>query len=413
MATLTNLDINDSGFLRLPAGTTAQRPPVPTVTATGLAGAITISSNGQQLFIPGIWQKYQNLPNYLKGLLTTTSINDSDSFNITFSHPVRVYMLRATTFNAVDTSSWTIIETGRNYISSRSDISVFRRDFSAGTFTFDNNSAMYMFDFVTVGSTQNLGTIRYNTDTQEVEYFNGSIWISSYGRTAASAATSAQALFNLGVRNSGIYWIRPVGQSTAHRHYCDFSQGLGYMMVYKHTSGVPIDPNASWNGTGLNIGVEANMNPFDGGAYTSPFITSAWSTIAPSTARLVISDNGSLKNYINFNSSGTDKLNWFTQARILDSSFSGITGGTYNFFSIAGDTGNQRHWFISRAYGGCDIDFGYMCVKGGPTPVCVWDNLNNHQVLSDEQTPGRALTFSTVGINRHFNRRGALVVYVR
>ncbi len=413
MASLVNVNIDDTGFLKIPSGTTAQRPSVPTVTATGLSGVITISSDGQQLYIPGIWERYQNLPDYLRGILTTTSINDSDAFSITFSHAVRVYMLRNPAWNAVDTTGWTTVETGTNYISNvGSLVSVFRRDYAAGTYTFDNNSAMYMFDFIAAGTTFNIGTIRFNTDTQEVEYFNGAIWVSNYGRTESSAATSAQALFNLGVRNSGVYWIRPTGQPTAFRHYCDFSQGLGYMMVYKHTGGAPVNPYNMWVGAGTNTAFEANMNPMDGGSYASPFISTAWSTIAPNRSRVEILDNGCLRNFIEFNSSGTDRENWFTQARITSSSFSGITGGTYNYFSIAGDTGNQRQWFISRSYGGCNVDFGYLVVKG-PTNACLWDNANWYQILSDERTPGRAITWDPANVGSYTDRRGAIVVYVR
>ena len=167
-----------------------------------------------------------------------------------------------------------------------------------------------------------------------------------------------------------------------------------------------------WNGTGTNIAYEANLSPFDGGAYASPYISTAWSTIAPSTTRVEILDNGALRNFINFNSASTDKLNWFAQGRILSSSFSGITGGTYNFFSIQGDESNSRRWFSNRSYGGCDADFGYLCAKGALTG-CPWDNQNTYQILSDEVTPGRDLVYSTATLNRHYNRRGCLIVYVR
>jgi hypothetical protein len=414
MAQLKNTTINDTGFLKLPAGTTAQRPPVPTVSATGLFGSITISSEGQQLFVPGLWERYQNLPNYLRGILTTTSINDSDAVSVTFSHPVLVYMLRNPAWNAVDTTDWTTVETGKNYITnSGNTISVFSRTFQAGTFTLDNNSAIYMFDFVAAGSTENLGTLRFNTDTQEPEYFNGSIWVSSYGRTPTSAATSAQQLFNLGIRKSGVYWIRPTGQPTAFKHYCDFTQGLGWMQVYKYTSGTPTDAWTAWNGTGANTSDDSNMNPQDGGLFVSPFISTIWSTIAPTQARVDVCDNGSITNFINFNSAGTTKIDWFTQARIQQTSFSGITGGTYNFFGIQGDNVSIRRWFINRTYGGCDIDTGYLCVVNRGVGGCAWETDNFNHVLSDEFTPGRPLTYSTVNLNRHYNRRGSLQVYVR
>jgi hypothetical protein len=412
MASVIDLTINDSGFLQLPSGTTAQRPVTPTVTAS-VGGPIVPSSEGQQLFIPGIWQRYQNLPDYLLGLLTTTTINDSDAFTISFSHPVRVYLIRNVSWNAVDTTGWTTVETGRNYITNMgNNISVFRRDFAAGNYTFDNNSAMYMFDFPGNGTTTFRGHIRYNTDTQETEYFNGNWWVSSYGRTAASAATSAQALFNLGVRTSGVYFIRPPGEATARRHFCDFSEGLGWMMVWKHTGGIPTNPFDSWVSTGTNIDDEANMNRNDSGVYTSPFVATRWSTIAANQARVEVLDDGCLRNFITFNSAGTNNLDWFRQARIVSSSFSGITGGTYNIFSIEGDVGNQRRWFISRAYGGCNVDFGYLVAKG-PAAACPWDTNNFYHILSDERSPGRAITWDSANVGTFNDRRGAMCVFVR
>jgi hypothetical protein len=413
MSTLSTITINDTGYLKIPSGTTAQRPTTPTVTATGLSKPIIPCSNGQQLYIPGLWEKYENLPDYLRGLIGTSSINDSDAFSITFSHAVVVYLLRNPTWAAVDTTGWTEVETGRNYITNITNISVFSRTYAAGTYTFDNYSAMYMFDFISAGTTLNVGTIRYNTDTAETEYFNGSIWVSSYGRTAASAATSAQALFDAGVRTNGIYWIKPPGQATAYKHYCNFSEGVGYMMVYKHTGGTAANPYDTWNGTGTNTAYEAIMNPYDGSNYASPFISTAWSTIAPNVARVEILDNGCLRNFINFNSASTDKFTWFAQAKIASSSFSGIAGGTYNYFSIAGDSGIGRYWFINRAYGGCAIDNGYLVVMGAISGSCLWNNYNNYQILSDERTPGRDAAYDPANVGTFANRRGALVVYVR
>jgi hypothetical protein len=122
--------------------------PVSVSTGTELQSPI----NGLQLRIDAaqnIWSQYQNLPAYLTGVgkITSTVINETDSGTFTITKPCRVYMLRVPSWNAVDTTGWTSYETGKSYISGETNVSVFYRDFTAGTYTYDNNSAMYIWSF--------------------------------------------------------------------------------------------------------------------------------------------------------------------------------------------------------------------------------------------------------------------------
>jgi hypothetical protein len=165
MAILKNTVINDTGFLKLPVGTRGTRPNgaevfnvpsnwgvsvglnVSTTSGSNLAQPLAKAANGLQLYIGGgVWNRYQNLPNYLQGLLTTTSINDSNSCTFVFQRTGTVYLLRLPTWNAVDTTGWTTVETGRPYLTGGESVTVFSRTFTAGTYTFDNDSAMYFFD---------------------------------------------------------------------------------------------------------------------------------------------------------------------------------------------------------------------------------------------------------------------------
>ena len=58
MATLKNTTINDTGFLQLPAGTTAQRP-------TGSTGMIRVNTNTTpyviEIFQGGVWRTLEVL----------------------------------------------------------------------------------------------------------------------------------------------------------------------------------------------------------------------------------------------------------------------------------------------------------------------------------------------------------------
>lgn len=179
MATLLNTIINDTGYLQLPQGTTLQRPTLASqITLAGMPTTLATSYNGQPLTINGgalggtnaAWSSYSNLPDYLIGIATTTSINNTDGSSWTLP-ACRAYMLRDPNWNAVDTTGWTLIfgETGKNYGIS-SNVSVYYRDFAAGSYSFDNNSAMYMFTYPPTG-TAGQGKIRWNTDTRQIEFY--------------------------------------------------------------------------------------------------------------------------------------------------------------------------------------------------------------------------------------------------
>lgn len=189
MANIKNTTItkaDGSATLRVPAGTTAQRPSAPSVTwSTG--SSLVRPVNGLNLFISGslnIWSTWQNLPAYLSGTgtLGTTFINESDSISATlsgFTGTIRAYMLRVTSWNTVDLTGWTLFESNKTYLTAADTIgtlNVYYKDFAPGTYTFDNNSAMYIFDF-NQDLTVYKGLFRYNTTLGSLEVYTGSAWI--------------------------------------------------------------------------------------------------------------------------------------------------------------------------------------------------------------------------------------------
>lgn len=109
-------------------------------------------SNGQDLRINATvdqWQQFQNLPAYLLGnnIVCSTGINETDSGTFTVTRSCRVYMLRVPSWNVVDTTGWTLYETGKSYITGETNVSVYYKDFTTGTYAYDNNSAMYFWVF--------------------------------------------------------------------------------------------------------------------------------------------------------------------------------------------------------------------------------------------------------------------------
>ena len=74
---------------------------------------------------------------------------------------------------------------------------------------------------------------------------------------------------------------------------------------------------------------------------------------------------------LKFDAKGSDKLNWFSLSRLSQSSWTDMKTQPNNFFSIRGDPGNGRHFFINSVYGGCPKDAGWMVIT--VPPDCDWE----------------------------------------
>jgi hypothetical protein len=80
--------------------------------------------------------------------------------------------------------------------------------------------------------------------------------------------------------------------------------------------------------------------------------------------------------FLAFSGLTTDKNAWFGQATLTGSSWTDLAAGAPDFFSVAGDVGNGRSWFVSGSSGACANDTGWFVVSGnsGATPKpCAWD----------------------------------------
>lgn len=186
MAQLKNLTISDTGYLNTAIGTTAQRPTVATITAGG-STSLGVAVDGLQLYIPATpWCQYQGLPDYLKGLRCTRSINDG-AISVTFGQTTRVYQMWHTTWGNPGLFANTV-ETGKNYLSTySSSINVYYADYAAGTYTLQTSSAMYFFSPVAAGNTIAVGAMRYNSTTYETEVWDGSEWLAVNGNVGATS----------------------------------------------------------------------------------------------------------------------------------------------------------------------------------------------------------------------------------
>ena len=80
-----------------------------------------------------------------------------------------------------------------------------------------------------------------------------------------------------------------------------------------------------------------------------------------------------------FDATGSDKLSWFSQDKLTGTLPWADIKGPHNYFSIEGDPGNGRRFFINKAYGGCPGDVGWMVIGG---PPCDWEkHFGNKAIL--------------------------------
>lgn len=68
--------------------------------------------------------------------------------------------------------------------------------------------------------------------------------------------------------------------------------------------------------------------------------------------------------YATFATNSTTYLDFFSQANLLDSSWTDLRDATPNYFSIEGHADASRYWYMNAAYGGCEVDNGWWVVGG-------------------------------------------------
>ncbi|XP_070191486.1 uncharacterized protein [Littorina saxatilis] len=107
--------------------------------------------------------------------------------------------------------------------------------------------------------------------------------------------------------------------------------------------------------------------------------------------------------FFEFNGKSSNFDNWFSQSRLIDSSYTDLsaTQAKPNFFSIAGDQGYGRRFFIHNNYGGCGVDSGWLVVSDKSDPLCPWEK-------SDTTTSYPHIFFSSADTKSTFSNQVAV-----
>ena len=113
---------------------------------------IVQARNGQVLTINDTrnsWSHYNNLPNYLLGHAATDNINNTD-FTLTLYADMTVFLLRSNGWNSIGNTynfdqDWHLIAQDTNISPAGSSTRLYVTTVPRGSYSWDNNSAMYIF----------------------------------------------------------------------------------------------------------------------------------------------------------------------------------------------------------------------------------------------------------------------------
>ncbi len=207
------------------------------------------------------------------------------------------------------------------------------------------------------------------------------------------------------------------GPFTPLQVYCDQeTDGGGWTMVSKFSNGVGGDGNSLWNNGPFNDGDASLLNTMKSAKqYVSRFPTSFWNQngISVTAVRMHAYTADTLAKFWKYDGVGTTSINWFAAAKLVASSYSDLPAGPFNFYSIAGDAGNGRRWYINNVYNGCPGDIGWLIVDSTADP-CTWETNKGAPAMRLLYAPGttkvtwdQAVNGNTVGI------ADALAVFIR
>jgi len=223
-----------------------------------------------------------------------------------------------------------------------------------------------------------------------LKYANGKVYLcvgtewktfqllGEYGTDSANPGISCKDILNKARKqlSNGVFWIRLQGNQQALPVYCDMAAG-GWTMIFKAVSGVDrrvwdLYNSAEASAEFVTAALDITNQHRD---HYKNRVVMHWQSFSPSQAKVIVYEGGVNKKELFFNAAGTDKLNWFSEGKLVSSSWTDIKTEETNYFSIEGD--GPRNFLINRNYGGCDVDAGWLVAGAGIH--CSWETSAAHK----------------------------------
>lgn len=170
---------------------------------------------------------------------------------------------------------------------------------------------------------------------------------------------------------------------------------LVYKLSLDSAGGERLDANGGWLAPGgFNEDTPAAQNLVANGLdYRNSFLDSPanWSQVQSVEVSMYLQGLEVMNIIL---SPGTGPGDFFAPANVTGGSYPSLPSEIFNVFSIDGDSGINRNWFINRNYGGCENDYGWMAVLDGGG-VCSWE-------ATAYGTGSRAFVYSTVASGTNY-----------
>ncbi len=211
----------------------------------------------------------------------------------------------------------------------------------------------------------------------------------------------------------GAYAIDPDGEGgePPFNVYCDMnSDGGGWTMVAKLSSGVAGDANAIWNGGALNDSDPTLLDANKAASHYISKLVGLWNNgFTVTSARVHINVGGVMSKFFRFSATGSDATNWFSLANVSSTSYTDMFSQPHNYFAIAGDGGNGRRFFVQRSYSGCGNDLGWLVVDSAPD-ACTWETGSGSELRILHSVSSSYVNWANVPAN---GKADALLVLVK
>lgn len=203
------------------------------------------------------------------------------------------------------------------------------------------------------------------------------------GACADSPVFCADLLARGQAITSGIYEVRPSATASVAADdprvqvYCDMTtSGGGWTMVYKKSRLDTRRGDTLWTGAAVNAEDTSFLDPGPESVdYTNAFQSDYWGAF--SEARIEVVTGTITQKFIEFDTTGTTNLTWFTPTRHTSSSWTDLPtdpnwdNGAERAFRIGG----PRSFYINRVWSGCPNDRGWLMASAQAT--CFWENTAN------------------------------------